>query len=807
MVGMRRGIASASLLASVLALLIILMVGTSSAWGDQLQAGVGRADITPPTGYFFQGWVRSDAVGDGQNTRLYARAVVLQQGTHKLALVAEDVNGIPGGALQAAAQQLKPYGFTEQNIVDSASHTHAAPGQFYNFPSYDTVFMTDSTPTKQNVAGAIDPQLYAFEVRQLVAAIRRADNNLGPARAAWGHTQLLGLTQNRSLEAHLANFGISEPPGSGSVSQDPGGYPNTIDPDVEVLRVDKLLAMAAPARAAPVCRRRASHGPLRKRRCHNKRGAHRYDHAHARVTRRSRRPHRPRRGHAQAVMRYVPVGMWSNFSDHGTVNKASFHFYNADHQGPAMRVIEGTLRREGHVPAGQDVVDAFGNADEGDVTAGIMHTGPADADLVGRREAAAMLTAWREAGSHLSPTMAVDERWTRLCFCGQGTLGGTVDSSAEFGFPQLTGSEEGRGPLYDNTHVSHEGDHLPVDANPVQGDKIASARPPALDVPQAVPVLAVRLGDRMLVSIPGELTVTMGQRVKRAVMAVAGPAGVSQVVIAGLTNEYLSYFTTPEEYQAQHYEGGSNLYGRYSSNLLEQTLVDLSARLVRGAPAPAPYPFDPTHGVSADAAPFGTGATQATITGQPQPVARLAHAHFAWHGGGRGLDRPVDGPFVSIRRQVAGRWLPVTNDLGVRMLWGVDDQGAYNATWEVPLDAVAGQYEFVVSANHYRLESAPFAVDPTSALSVRRIGTSGAHLSLDYPPASPEQDITYRPVSAASTTMTAVVNGRAVSAVSSGPDGVVTVPAPAGSRVAIAAGAAHDAYANSNAAAVSFVVP
>jgi len=238
MVGMRRGIASASLLASVLALLIILMIGTSSAWGDQLQAGVGRADITPPTGYFFQGWVRSDAVGDGQNTRLYARAVVLQQGTHKLALVAEDVNGIPGGALQAAAQQLKPYGFTEQNIVDSASHTHAAPGQFYNFPSYDTVFMTDSTPTKQNVAGAIDPQLYAFEVRQLVAAIRRADNNLGPARAAWGHTQLLGLTQNRSLEAHLANFGISEPPGSGSVSQDPGGYPNTIDPDVEVVRVD-----------------------------------------------------------------------------------------------------------------------------------------------------------------------------------------------------------------------------------------------------------------------------------------------------------------------------------------------------------------------------------------------------------------------------------------------------------------------------------------------------------------------------------------------------------------------------------------
>ena len=32
-------------------------------------------------------------------------------------------------------------------LLDSASHTHAAPSQFYNFGSYDTVFMTTSTPT------------------------------------------------------------------------------------------------------------------------------------------------------------------------------------------------------------------------------------------------------------------------------------------------------------------------------------------------------------------------------------------------------------------------------------------------------------------------------------------------------------------------------------------------------------------------------------------------------------------------------------------------------------------------------------
>ena len=153
----------------------LLLGGAPAAAGaDTLQAGVGRADITPPTGYYFMGWVRSDGVGRGVHTRLYARAIVLKLGARKLALVSEDLNGIPGGVLKAAADADHDVGFSEQNVLDSASHTHAGPSQFYNFPSYDTVFMTDSTPTQQNVSGTLDPQLYAFEVHQLALAIRHA---------------------------------------------------------------------------------------------------------------------------------------------------------------------------------------------------------------------------------------------------------------------------------------------------------------------------------------------------------------------------------------------------------------------------------------------------------------------------------------------------------------------------------------------------------------------------------------------------------------------------------------------------------
>src|SRR5947208_4403180 len=96
-------------------LLIALAIGAIAAAPAPAKAtirvGVGRADITPPTGYYMMGWVRSDALIQGQNTRLWARVIVLQQGSRKVALVAEDLNGIPGGMMAAAARLDRDLGF------------------------------------------------------------------------------------------------------------------------------------------------------------------------------------------------------------------------------------------------------------------------------------------------------------------------------------------------------------------------------------------------------------------------------------------------------------------------------------------------------------------------------------------------------------------------------------------------------------------------------------------------------------------------------------------------------------------------
>src|SRR5215213_6983972 len=155
----------------VAAAVVTLALSSSARAAPKLQVGVGRADITPPTGYYMMGWVRSDGVIIGQNTRLWARVIVLKRGHSKVALVSEDLNGIPGGMMAQAAKRDHELGFSERNVLDSASHTHAAPTGFYNFSTFNSVFMTIDSPTDFNLTGELDPQLYAFEVRQLARAI------------------------------------------------------------------------------------------------------------------------------------------------------------------------------------------------------------------------------------------------------------------------------------------------------------------------------------------------------------------------------------------------------------------------------------------------------------------------------------------------------------------------------------------------------------------------------------------------------------------------------------------------------------
>ena len=733
--------------------IIALALATAApahAAAPTLEAGAGKADITPKLGYYLGGWTRADRTAGGQHTRLHARALVLKRGDRKVALVAIDLFMVPGGLVKQIGERLASRGFSEQNILISASHTHSGPGGFANFPTLNTAAPSMETVTDPATffdfffnPQPADPELYRFLYDQISAAIERADRDLAPAAAGWGSARIVGLTRNRSLEAHLANHGIIKDRGAGREEDDPGGYEHTIDPDVDVLRVDK-------------------------------------------VVRRGRKTVR------------VPIGGWSNFANHGTVTKSSFEFYNGDHHASAMRVFELRVRRAGRVPASQEVVNAYGNSNEGDMSAGLSRHGPDQSDYVGRIEASAMVRAWERAGRALQRKPALDLRWTRVCFCGQEVEGGgRVDDHSEVGMPFLTGSEEERGPLYDVTGVPFEDRRSAVDRGP-QGHKNGG---PLGDVPERVPLLAVRVGPRLIASVPGEGTKEMGARIRAAIGRAVAGTGIERVAIAGVANEFVLYFTTPEEYERQHYEGGNTHFGVWSGTLIAQELARLSGTLVRGEPPPPPVEFDPTNGVRPDGPAYGPGAASGAIVEQPAAAyPRLGHAAIAWQGGPEGLDRPLERAFVTAERRVGTRWVPYDSDLGLAMLWRVDGAGRHHAFWEVQRYAPLGTYRFVVQAKRYRLVSREFRVEPARTLTVRQVPAPHGYsaVALEYPEAIRDVDITTRPKFADGGAVTFRVGRRLVRVTRAKDDVDFTVRVPGGVPVFVDPGGARDRHGNVN---------
>jgi len=305
-----------------------------------------------------------------------------------------------------------------------------------------------------------------------------------------------------------------------------------------------------------------------------------------------------------------------------------------------------------------------------------------------------------------------------------------------FGRSYFTGSEEGRGPLFDATGEIFEGLRLAAPEG-VQGVKIPARSDDDRTLePTAVPLTAARIGDRMIVTVPGEPTAELGRRTRAAVLEATRGRGIRRVVLSGYANEYASYFTTPEEYAAQHYEGGTTVYGPASGAFIASALGSLAGDLAHGRRAPDPTPFDPTRGLRPDGPGYPRGAPSGRITRQPRAARRLERPSVSWRGGADGLDRPLDRPFVSVQRRLPGGWRSVDDDRGLRILWRIDDdrpqelgipvldarrRGTYRAMWEPPRNAPLGDYRFVVTATRYRLVSRPFALRPARSLRIAKV--------------------------------------------------------------------------------------
>lgn len=117
-----------------------------------LLAGVARANITPSVGF--------DNIGDylrlkpavGVGNELYAKALVLDDGHRRLALVALDVIGLQAETVADIRSRVETLtGIPGQNVVLSPSHTHSSPATL----PHDNPAREYLTELAKKVAGAV----------------------------------------------------------------------------------------------------------------------------------------------------------------------------------------------------------------------------------------------------------------------------------------------------------------------------------------------------------------------------------------------------------------------------------------------------------------------------------------------------------------------------------------------------------------------------------------------------------------------------------------------------------------------------
>jgi hypothetical protein len=142
----------------------------------------------------------------------------------------------------------------------------------------------------------------------------------------------------------------------------------------------------------------------------------------------------------------------------------------------------------------------------------------------------------------------------------------------------------------------------------------------------------------------------------------------------------------------------------------------------------------------------------------------------------------------------------VDDDLGMSMLWKVDDSGRYDAQWEIPLDAPVGTYRLVVTAKRYRVESPQFVVEGAAALTLVEVPAPPGRVTvaLQYPDAVRDVDLTARPKRVNGGIVRFRVGNRIVQ-VLSGAD-TFSAAAPPGVPVSVDRGGARDAWGNFNGA-------
>jgi neutral ceramidase len=524
-----------------------------------LWLGLGRADLTACVeGMSMWGWGSHANVPRGVGMPLHARAVALAEAPTSPPLVLCSVElGMVCEALRSESlRKLRALGvlLDDARFALCATHTHSGPSGY-------------SSSLWYALAGpGFSSRLLGRLSDGIVAAVREALSALAPGRVrfAKGDVPLSEpLLWNRALAAYNRN------------------------PEVTPLKPDR--ADEAVSRSMAVLRFEGAHGE--------------------------------------------PRGLLSLFAVHGTSVHADHELLHPDNLGVAAAEVEAQLEDRGH----KGFVALFATGPAGDVSPNYRPC-PARGVTIGRYDDDFESAAWHggvqarhavrllddAAGARaLTATLrgALQRRvLSRLPIDSDLLPAHALTATAcppGLGVAFTLGTVEGPGPLFPMRALierlcarARAGGALPklVDFEARRTRRIlgaltgaqfaragwpdrrlrwylSSAQGTVADalawVPDAPPLAVLRIGEVAAALLPCEPTTIAGRRLSRVLAGGLGP-GVEHPLVVGCANDYCGYLTTPEEHDAQLYEGASTVYGRNALPAMSTAVRALARALAAG---------------------------------------------------------------------------------------------------------------------------------------------------------------------------------------------------------------------------------
>lgn len=626
-------------------------IANASAGSGSFLVGRGISDATGEVAEVgMMGYGRFDQQAQGLHIRLRARSfIIVDQGTKKRVLLTiVDSPMIFESVHQQVLRRLgERFGdlYTEQNVMITATHTHSGPGGYSHHFLYNATTFGFHKKTFDAVADGI------------VESAERAHADLAPADLMLSHDELRGTSANRSRVAFDRN-----PDDIKSL------FPDAIDTQTSLLRV-------------------------------------------------------MRGGRAVGAINWFPV--------HGTSMCGDNKLISSDNKGYAAYLWERETEKVDYLDtANPSFIAAFAQTNSGDMSPNLdLKPGKTPEDFQhtqvnGHRQFSAASAQLSRPGSAVSGGVDARLIYVDLSnvtvgpeFTGDGkthktakpVVGASMAAGSTEDGPAFPGFKEGENPFWDKVSSSVIYNVSP-ELKDAQAPKGCVAPLGEMNriypwVQEQVPVQLVRIGQLYLIGIPGEVTIGAGLRLRRTVAKIVG-AELENVLVAGYSNSYIHYVTTPEEYDSQQYEGGSTLFGRWELPAFQQTAAQLATAMRDGKQLPlGPVSPDLSNKQMSMQPPIVVDAPQLTknfgdVLTSPRDSYRAGEQVSVVFSGahpGNALHRR--GTYLEIQRQDGSAWTRVADDgdWATKFHWARDGIAAskITITWDIPGGIQPGTYRVV----------------------------------------------------------------------------------------------------------------